>query len=56
MEHTWHDKADWDGIVWYHWNRSKIDSIVDKYKYNLDQFAVEFTTQGHPRYYFEFSR
>ncbi len=41
MEHTWHDKADWDGIVWYHWTRKKVDSIVGNYKYNLDRFEEE---------------
>ncbi len=56
MEHTWHDKADWDGIVWYDWSRKKVDSIVGKYKYNLDRFEEEYTTQGHLRYYFEFSK
>ena len=53
IEHTWHDKSDWDGIVWYDWTRSKIDSIVANYKYHLGRFEEEYTTQGHLRYYFE---
>ena len=56
IEHTWHDKADWDGIVWYDWTQSKIKSIVANYKYNLDRFEEEYTTQGHLRYYFEISK
>ena len=56
LKHTWHDKGDWDGIVWYDWSRSKIDSIVDKYKYTLDRFEEELTIQGHRRYYFELSK
>ena len=55
-EHTWHKKESWEGIVWYDWSRSKIDSIVDKYKYTLDRFEEELTTKGHKRYYFELSK
>ena len=53
LEHTWNDKKDWKGIVWYQWNAHKIYKICDKYNYTLGRLEEEYTTQGHLRYYFE---
>lgn len=53
IEHSWHDKADWDGIHWYNWTKDKINSICATYKYDLGRLEEEHTTQGHLRYYFE---
>ena len=54
IEHSWSN--DWGGIKWYTWTERKVYSLAKNYKYKVDRFEVENTAQGHPRYYFEFSK
>ena len=54
IQHSWSN--DWNGIKWYKWTKEKIDSIVEEYKYTMDEFRIEHTVQGHERFYFEFSK
>ena len=51
-----HDWADYGDIVWYPWTLDKIHSIATKYDYWIKKLNVEYTVQGHMRYFFIYSR
>ena len=51
-----HDWADYGDIVWYNWTLDKIHSIATKYDYWIKKLCVEYTEQGHMRYFFIYSR
>ena len=56
LTHTWVDKSDIDGVVWYPWTKEKVYEIAKQYKYNVDRFEKEYTIHGHLRYYFVFTK
>ena len=56
LEHTWRNKNDYAGTIWYPWNVDKIYQIERKYQYSLKCLEEEYTTHGHLRYFFIFNK
>jgi hypothetical protein len=56
IEHNWRNKKDYDGVVWYPWTIDKIYQIKNQYNYSLKCLEEEYTTYGHLRYFFIFTK